>query len=249
MACGAINTSLPRNCTNKPGGVNRLLLANYENILSWTAAGAGDDWHYDSMDFGEVALTAVTLANPAVATTATAHGLNSGPALIFGTSPMDGLVGNHNITVLSSTTFEIDDFDSTALAAFGASAVSVYGEGGAWMEIKSPKGIFSTETPFTKGEGASYNEPTVSGKYQGSSKAVVDFFQDLQSSTVVALTISADGLRKIFGLENGLEIDVLLYKDGPGPGDANGFEFTLKGAEEFKYRLLDPSFAIPVFAP
>jgi len=226
-----------------------LYLANHENILSWVAAGATDAWDYDSMDFGEVALSAVTLANPAVATTATPHGLNSGPALIFGTSPMDGLVGNHNITVLSSTTFEIDDFDSTSLSAFGSSAVSVYAEGGAWMEIKVPKGKISSSVPFTKGEGSDYNEPSITGSYQGSSKAVRNFFKDLQSSTVVALTIGANGLRQIYGIDNGLEVETLDYVNGPGPGDPNGFNFVLKGAEEDKFKLLDPSFAIPVFAP
>lgn len=60
----------------------------------------------------------ITQANPAVATTASAHGFTTGDKInITGAAGME-VDGNYTITVLSGTTFEIDDLDSTALPAY-----------------------------------------------------------------------------------------------------------------------------------
>jgi hypothetical protein len=248
MACTSIITSLAAQCSNQPGGINKFYLTNYDNIVEWVDAGALDPFDFDSVDFGQVALTAVTLANPAVATTATPHGLNSGNVLIAGTSPMDGLVGNHAITVLSSTTFSIDGYDtSTGIAAFGASAVSVYEEGGAFMEVKMKKNVPGANSPFSINDGANYFSPAVTGTYQGSTKVARDFFTRLSASLVVCVEVGANGLVQVYGNENGLEVSELVYNNGPGPGDVTGFTFTLTGAESKPYYLLDPAYALPVF--
>jgi hypothetical protein len=203
---------------------------------------------------GEKTVTGVTNANPAEVTTSTAHGLNAGDMiLIFGTSPMDGLVAVHEVAAAtSSTTFELLGFDSTLLAPYGATAVKVYGEGGAVYEIEMRKNIIGAAVPFAVNPGSNYFEPSVTGIYQGSTKATEEFFDNISKGKYVAIEIASNGLRQIYGKENGLEVAAtgdLTYNSGPAASDIAGYTFTLTGAESRAFYLLDPAFALPVFTP
>eukprot|EP00451_Oxyrrhis_marina_P049045 CAMPEP_0204455996 /NCGR_PEP_ID=MMETSP0471-20130131/1783_1 /ASSEMBLY_ACC=CAM_ASM_000602 /TAXON_ID=2969 /ORGANISM="Oxyrrhis marina" /LENGTH=4932 /DNA_ID=CAMNT_0051456183 /DNA_START=1 /DNA_END=14799 /DNA_ORIENTATION=- len=63
---------------------------------------------------GEVAVTDVTAANPAVVTTASAHGFTTGDSVtIAGVSARSGVVATHTITVESDTMFRLDGVDTS----------------------------------------------------------------------------------------------------------------------------------------
>jgi hypothetical protein len=252
VAC-EITGSLAKTCENAVGGINRLLLANYDKVTGYVAGIASDPFDYDSVTFATNVITGVTQLNPAEVTTTTAHGVNAGDlVLIFGSSPMDGLVGVQ--TVLASTgtlTFEID-LDLSGAAAFGASSVELYAAGGAWFEIQMRKGIIGAVVPFQVNPGSNFFEPKVNGIYQGSSKESRDFFDKMSKGKFVALAIGNDGLFKLFGKENGLEIFAsgdLQYSSGPAAGDVSGVTFTLTGQESKAYYLVDPAYVPPVFTP
>jgi hypothetical protein len=84
--------------------------------------------HNSLYDYDAVVISGVTNANPAVATTATAHGLSTGDG--FEILDVTGLVdddGNSTLdeargqaTVLTTTTFELDGFDSTNYSAYSS---------------------------------------------------------------------------------------------------------------------------------
>lgn len=66
-------------------------------------------------------IASATQANPVVITTDTAHGFATGNSInVADATGMEGINGQHTITVLTSTTFELDGLDGTAFPAYNA---------------------------------------------------------------------------------------------------------------------------------
>ena len=78
----------------------------------------------DSVDSRAV-VTDITQANPAVATTAQPHGYSTGDEVAISGSKGMLIDGNYTITVLTTTTFEIDGLDSSALPAYDGGSADV----------------------------------------------------------------------------------------------------------------------------
>ncbi len=247
--CATLSTSQLKSCGNTIGGNNRLWLADYSKIVSYTAPSpASADFDYEDIDFGQIAITAISLANPAVATTATAHGLNSGDmVLLYGTTSTDGVVGTHEVNVLTATTFEIVGLDTSGAAAY-VSGVSLFSPGAGWYEVELYTDILSDSSPLTIGTGVRFYEPTVTFTYISDTKAARDFFTSVDKIKTVALVRSNNGQFKLHGVQNGLEVLATgdsTFSSGPTRTDAAGFTLTLKGAETEKFYLLDPAYSIP----
>jgi hypothetical protein len=69
----------------------------------------------------EVSISAATAANPVEVTTDAAHGFATGDSVyVDGATGMDGINGQWTITVLTTTTFELDGLDGTAFDPYDA---------------------------------------------------------------------------------------------------------------------------------
>lgn len=229
MAC-RINKKIPRSCNFSVGGVSLIYLTNWGQITGWSDTNT--DNILDQVSFNTTTITDVSTANPAVVT-AVGHGLNSGDVIeIVGTSPMDGLVGQHTITVLTSDTFELVGYDSTALAPYGASVVVV--QEGAFYEYEFEKDTASFNAELIISNGNKYIQHQLTMNTKNFSQAAQEQMDQLALSRTTAVAKDKNGNFVILGRNNGMEPTALSLTSGTGAGDAYGYTIVLQG-EEFEY--------------
>lgn len=226
-------------CDYQIGGIKRLYAANDKDIVSWTE---DPDEIYTAVVMRSYTITGVSTAATAVVT-APGHTFVLGDIVfINGTSPMDGLIGQHTVGAVTSTTFELADFDSTALDPYlGTVATAARG----FFEFEFEQETSSVSGDFTVSNGNKFYPQVVNIKMGPATNEMKKLMTRLALVRTVWVAECNDGTTKVFFVTNGGQVTQAPYTSGVAFGDFAGFDITISGAEPEPYHIFEGT--LPVF--
>lgn len=236
MACG-VTRGKDRACQFQIGGITTAYIADWRKITAWTTAVDGT---LTDVTFLEYTITGVTNAAPPVVTAA-GHGLvEGGKIFITGTSPMTGLIGEHTVgNVLSTSTFELEGEDSTAWGAFGVTAAKV--QDGGWYEIQVDQETSSGTSEFTSSNGNKFFTNGVNILIPSADNTTRALVTEMALGKSVVIESTNEGNLKTFGKMLGLQLTSAPFTTGAAYGDFAGFNVTLNGADFESFYIYDPT--------
>ena len=239
MATCRLTAGHARACEFQIGGITQLFAANKEDIVSWTL---DPDGTYSDVVMVGYTITGVTNANPAVVTAVGHKFIEGDLVFITGASSIDGLVGQHTVGTVTSTTFELADFDSTALDPFAGSTVRA--ERG-WFEFEFDQETSSISAPFTVSNGNRFFTHTVQFKIGPATNDMANLVDQLCLTKTVWMAVCNDGTNKVFFDELGGQVTAAPFTSGVAFGDFAGYDITITGASKRSFRAWSGD--LPVF--
>lgn len=226
-------------CDYQIGGIKRLYVANETDILSWTE---DPDEIYTAAVMVGYTITGVSTAATAIVTAVGHKFLPGDYVFINGTSPMDGLVGQHTVGAVTSTTFALVDFDSTALDPYLGSVVTA---DRGFFEVEFEQETSNVSGNFTPSNGNKFYPQVVNVLIGPATNEMRALMVRLALVRSVWVAECNDGTTKVFFVTNGGQVTAADYTSGVAFGDFAGFNITISGAEPEPYHIFEGT--LPVF--
>jgi hypothetical protein len=96
------------------------------------------------------------------------------------------------------------------------------------------------------GSGNKYFQQTVNFSNANNTSANLEVLKDLGLSKVVAIVVTRDQVRELYGEDGGLRAITLEYNTGAAEGDASGYNVSLQGVGRQLRSIVSDSVTIPV---